>query len=574
MKNWVFLAALSVVSFSSCYNKSRLAQVELPVMEYEPHTYDSAYVFAEEDYDYTPRLVIGITVDQMRYDYLTRYDADLLIQPGGFQRMIHEGISVLNTHYNYVPTYTGPGHASIFTGTTPAYHGIIANDWYDKKRNAIQYCAKDTNVVGVGTNSEAGKMSPVFLKTTTLGDEIKLANANSKVIGISLKDRGAILPAGRSADAAYWYIGGQEDVWATSSWYGMTELPQWVKDFNAKERGKHYLSQTWEPLYADSIYNESLPDNNPYELSFKGTIRPVFPYKLGELAKMNGQYDLMKANPFGNSMTKEFAIAAIEGEKLGQDNDLDMLCLSFSATDYVGHQFGPHSKETQDTYLRLNNDLDELINYLDSTIGRNHYLIFLSADHGAANNPSMMMDRKLAAGYFVSDKLEEMVENKLKSKYGDGDWVINESNQNIFLNRSLIEQKKLNLKTIQQEVALWTLEMEGVHAAFTHAELSYAIEREGLSEKIKMGFDQAQSGDVIYLLKAGWIEYGKQGTTHGSGYDYDTHVPFLMLGSWAGVYPWPVANEADITDIAATIAAMLNINRPSGCIGRPVYIQD
>ena len=543
-------------------------------MEYEPHTYDSAYVFAEEDYDYTPRLVIGITVDQMRYDYLTRYDADLLIQPGGFLRMMHEGISVLNTHYNYVPTYTGPGHASIFTGTTPAYHGIIANDWYDKKRKAIQYCAKDTNVVGVGTNSEAGKMSPVFLKTTTLGDEIKLANANSKVIGISLKDRGAILPAGRSADAAYWYIGGQEDVWATSSWYGMSELPQWVKDFNAKERGKHYLSQTWEPLFPDSVYNESLPDNNPYELPFKGTIRPVFPYNLAELSKLNGQYDLMKANPFGNTMTKEFAIAAIEGEKLGQDNDLDMLCLSFSATDYVGHQFGPHSKEAQDTYLRLNNDLDEFINYLDSTIGRNHYLIFLSADHGAANNPSMMLDRKLAAGYFVSDKLEEMVENKLKSKYGDGDWVINESNQNIFLNRSLIEQKKLSLKNIQQEVAMWTLDMEGVHSAFTHAELSYAIEREGLSEKIQLGFDQAQSGDVIYLLKAGWIEYGKQGTTHGSGYDYDTHVPFLMFGSWAGVYPWPVANEADITDIAATIAAMLNINRPSGCIGRPVYIQD
>jgi predicted AlkP superfamily pyrophosphatase or phosphodiesterase len=574
MKKWVLLAALSAVYFTSCYNKSRLAQVELPVMEYEPHTYDSAFVFADHDYDYTPRLVIGITVDQMRYEYLTRFDSDLYLEEGGFQRLMHEGVSIENLHFNYVPTYTGPGHASIFTGTTPAYHGIIANDWYDKKRNALQYCAKDTNVVGVGTNSEAGKMSPVFLKTTTLGDEIKLANPNSKVIGISLKDRGAILPAGRSADAAYWYVGGQEDTWATSSWYGMKELPMWVRDFNGKERGKHYLAQTWSPLYADSIYNESLPDNNPYELPFKGTIRPVFPYNLAELAKLNGQYDLIKANPFGNTMTKEFAIAAIEGEKLGQDNDLDMLCLSFSATDYVGHQFGPHSKESQDTYLRLNADLNDFINYLDSTIGRNHYLIFLSADHGAANNPSMMMDEKMAAGYFVSDKLEEMVENKLIAKYGSGDWVINESNHNIFLNCILIEQKKLSLKSIQEEVAMWTLEMEGVHTAFTHAELSCAIEREGLSERVQLGFDQAQSGDVIYMLKSGWIEYGKQGTTHGSGYDYDTHVPFIMFGNWVGVYPFPTVAKADITDIAATISSILKINRPSGCIGKTVFTQE
>lgn len=576
MKKWVSLPAICAVMFSSCYNKSHLSKVDHGAWEVESGVVDTvmAQVAETEDWDYTPRLVIGITVDQMRYDYLTRFDVDFLNEPGGFQRMIHEGVSIENLHYNYVPTYTGPGHASIFTGTTPAYHGIIANDWFDKKRNALQYCAKDTNVVGVGTNSEAGKMSPVFLKTTTLGDEIKLANPNSKVIGISLKDRGAILPAGRSADAAYWYIGGQEDTWATSSWYGMSELPQWVKDFNAKESGKTYLTKTWEPLFADSIYNESLPDNNPYELPFKGTIRPVFPYNLSEIAKLNGQYDLMKATPFGNTMTKDFAIAAIEGEKLGQDNALDMLCLSFSATDYVGHQFGPHSKEAQDTYLRLNADLNDFINYLDSTIGRNHYLIFLSADHGAANNPAMMMERKMAAGYFVSDKLEEMIENKLIAKYGAGDWVINESNQNIFLNRVLIEQKKLSLKNIQQEVAMWTLEMEGVHTAFTHAELSYAIEREALSEKVQLGFDQAQSGDVIYMLKSGWIEYGKQGTTHGSGYDYDTHVPFLMLGNWIGVYPYPTTAKADITDIAATISSILQINRPSGCIGKTVFTQE
>ncbi len=527
--------------------------------------------------DGQPRLLIGITVDQMRYDYLQRFEQDFELDAGGFPRLIFEGLSNPNTHYNYIPTYTGPGHASIFTGTTPVTHGIIANDWYDKKRNALQYCAKDTNVVGVGTLSEAGKMSPVHLLSTTIGDELKLmSNGKSKVIGISLKDRGAILPAGRSADAAYWYIGGKEDIWATSSWYGMRELPKWVQDFNSKGYGAEVLKSDWNLLYPDSIYNESLPDNNPYEAPFKGLIKPVFPYKLAELANLNNQYDLMKATPFGNTMTVEFAKAAIAGERLGQQNGVvDMLCVSFSATDYVGHQFGPHSRETQDTYLRLNRDISNFIDYLDTTIGRDSYLIFLTADHGAANNPAMMMDRKLAAGNFVSDKLQAFLENKLIEKYGEGEWIINESNQNIFLNREWIEQKKLSLKTIQQEVAIWACSFEGVQSAYTHAELSNSIAREDFAERVQRGFDQNRSGDVIYVLKPGWIEYGKQGTTHGSGYEYDTHVPFILFGNvWNFNLPEMafdriVSESLSITDIAPIISDLLNINRPSGCLNSP-----
>lgn len=527
--------------------------------------------------DGQPRLLIGITVDQMRYDYLQRFEQDFELDAGGFPRLIFEGLSNPNTHYNYIPTYTGPGHASIFTGTTPVTHGIIANDWYDKKRNALQYCAKDTNVVGVGTFSEAGKMSPVHLLSTTIGDELKLmSNGKSKVIGISLKDRGAILPAGRSADAAYWYIGGKEDIWATSSWYGMKELPKWVQDFNSKGYGAEVLKSDWNLLYPDSIYNESLSDNNPYEAPFKGLIKPVFPYKLAELANLNNQYDLMKATPFGNTMTVEFAKAAIAGERLGQQNGVvDMLCVSFSATDYVGHQFGPHSRETQDTYLRLNRDISNFIDYLDTTIGRDSYLIFLTADHGAANNPAMMMDRKLAAGNFVSDKLQAFLENKLIEKYGEGEWIINESNQNVFLNRDWIEQKKLSLKTIQQEVAIWACSFEGVQSAYTHAELSNSIAREDFAERVQRGFDQNRSGDVIYVLKPGWIEYGKQGTTHGSGYEYDTHVPFILFGNvWNFNLPEMafdriVSESLSITDIAPIISDLLNINRPSGCLNSP-----
>lgn len=535
---------------------------------------DLANAISETELPSRPKLLIGITVDQMRYDYLQRFEQDFQLDPKGFPRLIFEGFSNPNTHYNYVPTYTGPGHASIFTGTTPATHGIIANDWFDKKRNALQYCAKDTNVTGIGTQSDAGRMSPIHLQSNTIGDELKLlSNGASKVIGISLKDRGAILPAGRSADAAYWYIGGKEDVWATSSWYGLSDLPKWVKDFNAKGYGAEALKKEWNLLYPDSIYNESLPDNNPYEAPFKGMIKPVFPYKLSELANLNNQYDLLKATPFGNSMTIEFAKAAIQGEHLGMHaENTDMLCMSFSATDYVGHQFGPHSRETQDTYLRLNRDLGNFIDYLDSIVGRDNYLIFLSADHGAANNPAMMMDRKLSAGNFVSDKLEEFLENKLIEKYGAGDWIINESNQNVFLNRAFIEQKKLSLKSIQQEVSIWACSFEGVQSAFTHAELSYQILRDDFSQRVQLGFDQERSGDVIYVLKPGWIEYGKQGTTHGSGYEYDTHVPFILFGNyWAWNFPEDMykilsSGQLTITDIAPIICDIINVSRPSGAM--------
>ncbi len=565
MKNF-FLLLFLVTALLSCKTNEYIS--EIPDFEYEAVTSEVELPPFER-----PKLLIGITVDQMRYEYLTRFDNDFKLDPTGFSTLMFEGLSSSNMHYNYVPTYTGPGHASIFTGTTPGTHGIIANDWYDKGRNALQYCAKDTMAHGVGTSSEAGKMSPIHLQTNTIGDELKLlSNSTSKVIGISLKDRGAILPAGRSADAAYWYIGGKEDVWATSSWYGMTELPQCVKDFNTKGYGADALKKDWDLLYPDSIYNESLPDNNPYEAPFKGMIKPVFPYKLSELANLNNQYDLLKATPFGNTMTVEFAKAAIVGEQLGmRSNNTDMLCLSFSATDYVGHQFGPHSRETQDTYLRLNKDLGGFINFLDTVIGRENYLLFLTADHGVANNPAMMLDRKLSAGNFVSDKLEEYLESRIIEKYGSGDWIINESNQNVFLNRAFIEQKKLSLKSIQQEVALWACSFDGVQSAYTHSELSYQILREDFSQRVQLGFDQNRSGDVIYVLKPGWIEYGKQGSTHGSGYEYDTHVPFIVFGGWSWAFPEKIYrvmanNQLHITDIAPIICDIMMIERPSGCL--------
>ncbi|MFM7729815.1 MAG: alkaline phosphatase family protein, partial [Flavobacteriales bacterium] len=285
-----------------------------------------------------PRLIIGITIDQMRHDYIQRFWDDF--GKNGFKRLVNDGFQCTQMRYNYMPTYTGPGHASIFTGTTPCYHGIIQNDWYNRFNGQMVYCASDSLVHGVGTSSKFGQMSPQYLTSSTLGDMLQLQFGDaSKVIGVALKDRGAILPAGRTADAAYWFVGMDEGQWCSSSWYGET-LPDWVNQFNRSGAASSYMQQTWRLARPETDYTESMEDNNPYETPFKGSLRPVFPYVLSDLAKENGNYEVLKSTPFGNDLTVDFTKAAIRGEQLGADHVPDMLCLSFSSTDYVGHQFG------------------------------------------------------------------------------------------------------------------------------------------------------------------------------------------------------------------------------------------
>ncbi len=513
-----------------------------------------------------PKLIIGITIDQMRYDYIERYWNDY--GNAGFKRLLGEGYFCRNMQYNYMPTYTGPGHASIFTGTTPAYHGIIQNDWYERSTGKIIYCSSDSTVNGVGTASAAGKMSPQYLLTSTIGDELKLfSNNRSKVIGISMKDRGAILPAGRTADAAYWFVGAQEGVWATSSWY-MPALPQWVQDFNQSGKSENYLNQTWTLEQDETKYDESMDDNNAFEKPFVGMMRPVFPYNLSELRNANSNFDLIKATPFGNNMTIDFAKATIENEQLGKDAFTDMLCLSFSSTDYIGHQFGIHSRETQDCYLKLDKLLAEFIDYLDLKIGKNNYTLFLSADHGGAPTPSFMTEEKAAAGYWKSDNIEMAVELMLVSVYGEGDWVLNESNQNIFLNRKLIAEKKLNLKRMQMEVAQFVEEQEKVAMAFNGEDLEHLVGKIPIAQMVQLGYSQKMSGDVIYLLHPGYIEYGMMGTTHGSPYIYDTHVPCIFYGF--GVQHGENYAPQNITDIAPTISSICKISFPNACIGVPI----
>ena len=470
-------------------------------------------------------LIVGLVIDQMRYDYIYRYWSKF--GNDGFKRLVSEGFVFSNTNYNYVPTYTAPGHACIYTGTTPSVNGMISNEWYDRATRKSQYCVNDTTVMPLGTTSISGKMSPRNLLSTTVTDELRLAtNMQSKVIGIALKDRGAILPAGQSANAAYWHDPYSNN-WVTSTYY-MSSLPQWVLDFNKRKLVDSLLSYKWTTLLPINQYTESTPDDNAYEGLFSGEEKPVFPHDLPALKAKESE--LIRSTPFGNTFTKEFAIAAIQGENLGKGKATDFLALSFSSTDYVGHMYGTNAIELEDTYLRLDKDIAELLKFLDTWTG-NNYLLFMTADHGAVNNPIFSRDYHIPGGKFESGMLSDSLKKYIAGIYGTDTLIMNASSHNIYLNRSYIESKKINLQQVQETCAAFVTNLKGVSAAMTATELARGINRTGIYSLMQNGYNVQRSADVMIQLQAGWIDwYSKTGTTHGTAYSYDTHVPLIFFG--------------------------------------------
>ncbi|TVZ58874.1 type I phosphodiesterase/nucleotide pyrophosphatase [Flavobacteriaceae bacterium MAR_2010_105] len=541
---WVFLIGAS--SF---------AQFEITQIE----TYDE-YVMESK-----PKLVVGIVVDQMRYDYLTRFYNRY--GEGGFKRMVREGFNCKNNHYNYIPTYTGPGHASIYTGTTPKYHGIISNNWYDKEIKSTVYCAEDNDVQSVGTSGNSGQMSPKRMKTTTFADENRLfTQMRGKTIGISIKDRGAILPAGHSANAAYWLQGRDQGHWISSTYY-MESLPKWVMDFNASPAAKSYL-KVWNTLYNIETYTESGSDLNEFEGGFNGKETAAFPYDLDELMSKNGGFDILKSTPYGNSLTADFAIAAIDGEALGKDEYTDVLTVSFSSTDYIGHNFGVNSKEVEDAYLRLDKDLERLFFALDKKVGKENYTVFLTSDHGAINVPAYLQSVKIPAGYLDSGKTRQQFNTFMQSKFNASDLVENVSNDQIFLNRKKIKEMDLNLFEVQETIVNELINYDGVYKVYTAKTMENASFTQGIEALLQNGFNQKRSGDVLVMPDPSFISYGKTGSTHGSGLNYDTHVPLLFFGK--GIKQGSTVSKTEITDIAPTISTLLGISFPSGATGQPL----
>ncbi len=516
-----------------------------------------------------PKLVIGIVVDQMRYEYLTRFYNHYGDE--GFKKIINEGFTANNGHFNYTPTYTGPGHASVFTGSTPSTHGIISNEWYDKNLEEGVNCVLDTAMALIGETGGNGKVSPHRLLVSTLADELKFfTQSKSKSIGISIKDRGAVLPVGRTADAAYWYnksTGG----FNSSTYYFKDQLPAWVRAFNNRKLANQYLTSTWETLKPIDTYIESDPDDSRYETKMPTKRTSTFPYDLAAMkSKTNMGYSLLTVTPYANTIVTEMAKAAIEGEKLGQDGITDILTISYSATDAAGHAFGPYAKEVQDFYLRLDLEIAGLLKHLDTTVGEGQYTVFLTADHAVLDVPQRLIDHKMAGGYFSKTGLSDKINAHLVRYFGKGVYVESISNNQVFLDKEFINSKKIDLYAVQNKVAQLLMGEPGIAEAYpSWMVMQTDFNAGGPIGNLVRGYHHKRSGDILYYFQAGWMSgKGPIGTTHGSGYNYDTHVPILLYG--AGIRAGESHERYNITDIAPTITTLLKIPFPSGCTGQPI----
>lgn len=512
-----------------------------------------------------PKLVVGIVVDQMRYDYLTRYWNRF--QDGGFKRLVNGGFNCKNNHYNYAPTSTGPGHASIYTGTTPSVHGVIGNNWYDKLSGESVYCAGDLAYNTVGSSSEAGKMSPGRMLVSTVTDQLRLhSQMRSKVISIALKDRGAILPGGHTANAAYWFEGGAEGRWISSTYY-MNKLPDWVQNFNQAGSVSQY-KKAWTSLEDINSYVESGPDNTKYEGVFKEEKAPIFPHNLDDIWNANGDYNILRSTPYGNSITTDFALAAIEAENLGKDQITDFLAISYSSTDYVGHKYGVNSKEVQDTYMRLDGELIRLLDYLDEGVGEGNYTVFLTADHGAVHVPAFLEDNKIPAGYLNKQTAIKSLKENIRYTYGSAELIRNVSNNQIFLDHRVIQNLDLSLQQVQSALAEELIKQGHYRNVYTAYQLQNTEFTKGLPYILQNGYNRVRSGDIMLVPNTGYIDYSKTGSTHGSSNIYDTHVPLIFYGQ--GILKGATIKRTEITDVAPTIAVLLGIAFPNGSTGEPV----
>ena len=510
-----------------------------------------------------PKLVVGIVIDQMRWDFLYRYHDKY--EKGGFRRLLNEGFACENTMINYIPSVTAIGHTTIFTGSVPAIHGIAGNEWFDPKTGKSTYCTDDSTVQAVGTTNKGNKMSPHNLLATTITDELMLAtNFQSKVVGVSLKDRAAILPAGHNPTAAFW-MDDASGKFVSSSYY-LTALPEWVNTFNNSKAIDKLLANGWSPLLPIEQYTESTADDVPWEGVMKGAVNPVFPYDVQKIYALD--HGSLRQMPFGNSLTLQFAKAAVDGYKLGQEKTTDFLTVNCASTDYSGHLVGPNAIEIEDVYLRLDRDLATFFTYLDQKIGKGNYLLFLTADHGAAHAEGFMEANKMPTGLLAKD-MQTRLENMLAGQFGSKKLVEGIENFQVTFNKNRIDSLNLDLDKIKTATVHFLQQQQGIQFAVDQDKISVASIPSPLKEMMINGYNEKRSGSVLMVTDPGWLPaYSKKGTTHSVWNPYDTHIPLIFMG-WK-IEHGTTYRTTHMTDISATLAALLHIQMPSGCIGSPI----
>jgi len=511
-----------------------------------------------------PKLVVGIIVEQMRQDYIDRFWSNF--SPKGFKKLAINGTNCQNANFNFNLTQTAPGYATIVTGSEPSEHGIVSDYWYNPLTNNKEVCIVDTRCKITGDKTSKSAYSPKNIFSTTFSDEAKLFNrGNSKIISISLAPYGAVLSGGFTADAVYWF-----DVktgnWVSSTYY-LDTIPEWVNEVNNKRMPDEYLLRQWKPMLEIEQYNEVLPDSSIYEFGIDGVYK-VFPYNYPDITKTVKDYELMMMIPEGNTHTTDMAIASLYNENLGQDDNTDFLFINYTVSENIGRLYGPQSIEIQDLFLRLDSDLGHLIDVIEETVGKNNVLIYLTSNHGISETPQYLIDNKMPSGNYKQHYMLALLKSYLKAVYGEGEWILDFSNNQIFLNKVLIEDSQIPLAEFQEKVISFIINSTGISNAISSHQFQNIIFRQGMPEKMQNSFNQKRSGDIMISLKAGWIEDVPYATDHNSGYKYDTNVPLIWYG-WK-VKKQNLFGQINMTDVAPTISMILGTPAPPATTGNPL----
>ncbi|MFD1630282.1 alkaline phosphatase PafA [Pseudopedobacter beijingensis] len=511
-----------------------------------------------------PRLVVGIVVDQMRWDYLYRYYDRY--QDGGFKRLLNEGFSCENTYITHLPAVTAIGHSTIYTGSVPAIHGITSNNFTDQLTGRKWYCAEDTVEQTVGSKSAAGKMSPRNLLASTVTDELALAtNFRSKIVGVSLKDRAAIMPAGHTPTAAFW-LDNESDNFITSTYY-MKDLPDWVNVFNSKKLGRNLVKDGWHTLYPMETYVQSTPDNVPWEGLFAGEKKPVFPHDIKKYFEINTEN--IRKTPFGNTLTLEFAKATVEGYDLANGPVTNFLTINCASTDYIGHMYSANSVEAEDGLLRLDKDLSSFFKYLDAKVGKGNYTVFLTADHGGAHNPMFLEEHNIPTGMLGLKKNAMAAVNKMvEERYGLKKIVTGNTGIYLSLNAKQAAEKGVDYEKLKRDVVSLLMKQPGIQFAADMENIGMASIPQLIKEKMINGYNAKRTGEIAFIPEPGWTLGGAKGATHSLWNPFDTHIPLVFMG-W-GINQGKSVDTYSMCDIAPTIAALLHIQAPNGSIGKAI----